>query len=432
MILGLGLGLPFQAANGDDDMAWTRPSDWTAMPMPTAEMIYILSAVTNDASNYVALSATVTGGFDVDWGDGDITSHASAAKAEHLYDYADAGLGALTTAGYKQALIKITPTSGGNQITAWDLGQKHSRTNLGAHVQPWLDIAINTPAATTIAIRSTVETRWVERINFIAIGAITSMSGLFQNCNSLQSVSFPTGSLASVTNMTNVFNSCVSLPEVTFPAGSLAAVTGLNSAFSTCSRMRRIAFPAGSLSLVTSATGTFSSCQTLKTISWPTGALAAVTTIANMFQNCLSLQEMSFPAGALAALTTLDTSFGVCTCLRKVTFPAGSLTLLTTLATCFSNCVSLEEVIFPSGALTLVVTTTNTFNACAALKRIQNCTIPVSFTIATQSFGGAQLDEIYTALPIAVAKTITITTNHGAVDDTPLIATAKGWTVTGT
>lgn len=423
--------MPMRFVGSGAPTEWFRPSEWLSFPFAAAEEIRILAAVTNDASNYVALSATVVGGFDVDWGDGNVTSHASAATAEHQYDYADADISAVTSFGYKQALIKISPTAAGNQITAWDIGKKHSRTNLGAYIQPWLEVAANTPAATAITFRGGVEARRLERINLIAIGAITSMSAMFQNCNSLQSLIFPDGSLQAVTTISNAFNACVSLASINFPAGALAAVTLMNSAFSTCPRLRRITFPAGSLALVTSATGCFTSCGALKTIDWPAGAWAAVTTIANAFQNCFSLQELSFPAGALAVLTSLDSAFAVCSSLRKIVFPAGSLSLLTTLNAAFSSAVGLEEIVFPTGALALVTITTNAFNACAALKRIQNCAIPVTFTVATATLAGAQLDEIYTALPVAVAKTITVTTNHGTPDDTPAIATGKGWTVTG-
>jgi len=45
---------------------------------------------------------------------------------------------------------------------------------------------------------------------------------------------------------------------------------------------------------------------------------------------------------------------------------------------------------------------------------------------------GVALDALYTSLGTAAgAQTLTVTTNHGTVDDTPSIATAKGWTVSG-
>jgi hypothetical protein len=79
--------------------------------------------------------------------------------------------------------------------------------------------------------------------------------------------------------------------------------------------------------------------------------------------------------------------------------------------------------------LASVTVTTTAFSACASLSRIINCAIPVSFSIASCKLAGAQLDEIYTALPTVVGQTITVSSNHGLVDDTPTIASGKGWTV---
>jgi hypothetical protein len=178
--LGLGLGL-FTPSGVDDEMAWTRPADWLAMPATAANQIDILTAVTDTDSNYVALSATVSAGtYNVDWGDGSVsTGVTSGTNAEHKYDFADADLdGTLSSRGYKQALIKITPNTGGATFTAFDLGKKHS--------------------------------------------------------SSLQSVSFPAGSLASVTNLRadagRVTANVCHLPSAKGfrPAGFLKNLKGLN------------------------------------------------------------------------------------------------------------------------------------------------------------------------------------------------------------
>ena len=359
---------------------YVRPSDWPAMPETAANQIDILAAVTDDDSNYVAVRATVSAGtYDVDWGDGTVsTGVTSATNAEHQYDYADADLGALTSRGYKTALIKITPNTGGANITAFDIGQKHSRTNLGSYSNPWLDVQVNAPSCTSMTYRGGVEARIVERIAIVAIGAITTLANTFLNCISLQSVTFPPGSLTGVTTLAGTFTSCVSLRSVSFPSGSLASVTTLAS--------------------------TFNSCHSLQSVSFPSGSLASVTSLASTFNLCYSLQSVSFPSGSLASATAL--------------------------ASTFNGCISLQSVSFPSGSLGSVSDAANAFASCGSLARIQNCGIPISFSVASCKLAGAELDEIYTALP-SVSATITVSSNHGTADDTPSIATGKGWTVTG-
>src|SRR3989304_84252 len=348
-------------------MAWVRPADWPAMPATAAQQIDILAAVTDDGSNYVAVRATVSAGtYDVVWGDGTVsTGVTSGTDAEHLYDYADVDLGAVTTRGYKTAMIKMTPNTGGATITAFDIGRKHSRASLNAYTNPWLDVQVNCPSCTSMAYRGGVEARWLERITVVAIGAITTLASTFQNCSSLQSITFPSGSLAGVTTLASAFNNAFSLQSIAFPSGSLASVTTLSS--------------------------TFSGCSSLKSIAFPSGSLASVTTLALAFGACSSLQSITFPSGSLAGVTTLASTFISCSTLQSITFPSGSLASVTTLASAFSGCPSLQSIAFPSGSLASVTDTTTAFSGCTNLARIQNCAIPITFSVASAKLAGAQL-----------------------------------------
>jgi hypothetical protein len=56
--------------------------------------------------------------------------------------------------------------------------------------------------------------------------------------------------------------------------------------------------------------------------------------------------------------------------------------------------------------------------------------MPVDHSYLNCNLSAAALDEIYTNLPVVVGKTIIVTGNYGVAGDNPVIATAKGWTVT--
>lgn len=65
--------------------------------------------------------------------------------------------------------------------------------------------------------------------------------------------------------------------------------------------------------------------------------------------------------------------------------------------------------------------------------RLKKITITHNNSLSLQklNMSGQALDDLYTYLPTVSGKTINITNNRGAGEDTPSIATAKGWTVTG-
>jgi hypothetical protein len=101
---------------------WVRPSDWLVMPevLETDDTFVGLHAVIEDGDNFVAFRFTTsTGQYQVDWGDGTIDLVNSDVTAEHTYDYAsyDTGNTTLSTRGYKQAIIVVTPVTG-NLLTA--------------------------------------------------------------------------------------------------------------------------------------------------------------------------------------------------------------------------------------------------------------------------------------------------------------------------
>ena len=406
---------------------WTRPSDWPAMPTSVANYIDVLVEVTDDDSNFCAVNVTVVGGYTVDWGDGTIENVASATQKDHKYTYSTLAAG-ITSRGYKTAMIRLYPQAA-NNITAFDIGAKNATAGLGAYNNPWLDVQVNAPACTSMAFRGGVDAGTVERINIIAIGAVTSLSATFQNCYNLQSITFPTGSLGSITTLNNAFATCVNLKSISFPTGSLSLVNTLAGAFQGCTSLQSITFPAGSLSLVTSLASAFYNCRSIGSITFPDGSLGLVTTLSNAFWSCTSLISITFPAGSLgASVTTLANAFQNCTSLWSITFPTGSLSLVSTLASVFQGCASLQSITFPTGSLGSVTTTTNAFATCGSLKRITNCLIPVSFTLPC-SISATELNEIYTSLPVVTSKTLTVSANYGYAASTQSIATGKGWTL---
>jgi surface protein len=73
---------------------------------------------------------------------------------------------------------------------------------------------------------------------------------------------------------------------------------------------------------------------------------------------------------------------------------------------------------------------TNFLGSCKFF-RIRATGARFTHTIANNCLSGAALNEYYTGLPTVTSQTLTVTGNYGTTSDDPTIATAKGWTVTG-
>jgi hypothetical protein len=169
---------------------WVRPADWLAMPEigPTEEKIVGLHAVFNTDGNFCAF--TISGAYTVDWGDGTVENFASGATAYHEYDYDDVDLDDTESElGYKQALVTITPQSG-QSLTNVNFQVKHNQAGLvNNYTSGWLDIAFSAPSCTVFTFGgATLRHGIIQRFRFLRCGNITSLSGTFQNCNSLASI----------------------------------------------------------------------------------------------------------------------------------------------------------------------------------------------------------------------------------------------------
>ena len=119
-----------------------------------------------------------------------------------------------------------------------------------------------------------------------------------------------------------------------------------------------------------------------------------------MFQNCSSLQSVE-----------LDTSAG------------------TIFSSMFNGCSSLQSIELDTSAGTSF---SGMFNNCPSLSSIILTGCKYTVSVANAVLSGPALDALYTNLGTAAgSQTITVSGNHGTSTDTPSIATAKGWTVSG-
>lgn len=228
--------------------------------------------------------------------------------------------------------------------------------------------------------------------------AATRFQGMFSGCRSL--ISAPWVNTSAGTNLSEMFDGCWSLKYV--PDYNTASNTTLNIAFRNCYSLRQA--PAWNVAAVTTFNGCFIAAYNLERLpsSWAT--TTAATVMSSMFQNCWSLQ----------------------------TIPAMDTDLVTTFATAFDGARSLRQI--PALNMTGATSSsayTNMFRNALSIGKISATNIKFTFSVANMQLSATQLDALYTNLPTVTSQTITVSGNYGVASDTPSIAQAKGWTVTG-
>jgi surface protein len=297
--------LPITAPSGD----WIRPSDWLAMPtgITSAKQTFVgLHAVIENSDNYVAfLFTTSAGQYRVDWGDGTVTLHNSNTIAQYQYDFATVSSSTLTSRGYKQAIITVTPVSGNLLTCNFQQRFVTSPVQNQAYSTGFLDCILSMPNASSGASigfgGSTVRHTYVERFDVKTIGNCTSMNSMFQSLQSLQSL--PLFNTINVTNMGNTFFGCHSLKKL--PLFNTSNVTAMDNTFRDMFSLKTV--PLFNTSKLIGFPFAFLGCSNLESI--PLFDTSKVTSMTAIFTNCNSLN--SIPALSTASITTTSgTDFG--------------------------------------------------------------------------------------------------------------------------
>lgn len=304
---------------------------------------------------------------------------------------------------------------------------------------PWFDTINVTDAANFLNGCSKLTS--IPQFNF---SRNANFSGIFANCVNLTSI--PRLETANGTNFSNMFNSCAALKEIPWintsrgtdfsnmftscgallkvPALDLGEATNTATMFQSCNSLTYIPF--FNLSKVTTLGSMFSGCTSL--ISVPSFNLASAQSVASMFQNCRSLKYI----GQLdtSRVTNFSNMFNSCFSLTSI--PQIDTSWGTTFANMFANCGLNELPALNMAAGTNLAGTFALIATYGSLKRIRATGMNASFDISNQNLDSVALNEIYTNVSSTGAgKTITVTNNWGTATDTPSIATAKGWGVTG-
>jgi len=257
----------------------------------------------------------------------------------------------------------------------------------------------------------------ITTIPFFDTSSAQYMDGLFMSCYRITIV--PTLDTSSVITMSEMFYNCSSLGAI--PLLDTSSVTDMSYMFSICYQL--ISIPLLDTSSVTNMESAFSSCASLAEA--PLLDTSSVTNMYLLFFQCWSLIRV--PLLDTSSVTSMNQMFSNCFALSNI--PLFDTSSVRNMQSFFNQCYSVTAM--PPLNITAITADPALFwELCWSLKRM-TAPLKYSFTLLNASMSSAALNEMYTALPTVTGKTVTVTGNYWVSWDTPSIATAKGWTVTG-
>jgi hypothetical protein len=402
---------------------WVRPSDWT--PMPTigenenkiAALFAVMPSNYSDVgSQFAAFSCNVSSGsYYVDWGDGTNNTYSTGVKAEHTYEPANIP-SAVTTRGYKTALITVTPVTSGATFISFSILAHTNQSSISPRA--FIDIIANTTySGASISVGGTqATTRLLERALFNSNFRITS--GAFSSCNSLQVlpsqlvfatltggygyqtfadcfeleyipslVNFNLTAATPSLTLTNLFSNCYKLKEI--PYFVIPDNVAPISTFSNCYSITTL--PALNFKITGAATSTFQNCYNLKDTGKATFDFTNCTSVSAMFQSCYVLEKSPSLASITAACTSMASTWIDCRKLIEIP-PLGNTSGVTTFQTTFSGCITLSTVNNTNINISAATTLTGMFSGCANLVDVY---YPFTGTFKTTGLAAGCFNQIF-------------------------------------
>ena len=216
---------------------WERPSDWLTLPDDTLYDDVFIGLVAIEPSGSATLhyniSTTTGDDFIIDWGDGFSSSYAdNTTNASHSYDYDTMDVGTLSSRGYKQAVVVITPSGSGNI----DIFRSHRiGTTLTQGGPSYLDVVYKLPSANSVSLfGNEYYNQLIERFRLLEKSPSLNFSNLFIGWQNLQKVEIDVDT-SNVTVAQSMFSDCNALK--TIPYFDTSNVTNMLNMFYRCSSL---------------------------------------------------------------------------------------------------------------------------------------------------------------------------------------------------
>jgi surface protein len=317
--------------------AWVRPTDWLTLPTLTAGQQKFVGLFKVDETNVNPVTVWARGNYTVDWGDGSTPQNvATGITVERNIQWADAPSSSLTSDGFRQVIVTVTPQAGQN-LTELSFDNQHSTITGGAGVRKWLDIAGVGSELTGLYMSAYDNFRWtsLKKFTFVGPSKITNMYALFFNCVELRQVDFEPSFTSYATTTRWMFINCYQLRSI--PPMDTANVTNMNSMFEAC--MTLTSLPPMDTSNVTNMEQTFSFCYNLEYVPVMT-TTANVTNMKGMFRNSYKLR--SIPPMDTSNVTTMQNMFLQCKNLQSA--PELDTSNVTNMSGMFDGCDKIESV----------------------------------------------------------------------------------------
>ena len=190
---------------------------------------------------------------------------------------------------------------------------------------------------------------------------------MFNRCNNLISISFPSFNTSNVTDMNDMFYNCSKLTSLDVSHFDTSKVTTMNCMFYHCSNLTSLDVSHLNTSQVTDMYAMFSGCSSLASLNVSHFDTSKVTNMGSMFSGCSSLTNLDVSSFDTLNVKIMNFMFSGCSNLTSLDVSNFDTSNVKTMWSMFAGCSNLTSLDVSSFDISNVTDMENMFEKCSNL-----------------------------------------------------------------
>ena len=199
---------------------------------------------------------------------------------------------------------------------------------------------------------------------------VNDMNSMFMNSTGLTSINFSSFDTSEVTTMMMMFMGCTGLTELDLSSFKTPKLTNLYDFVCKCSGLTKINLSNFDTKNVTSVTCAFQGCSSLEELDLSSFDTSSLTSMTSMFRDCTSLKKINLSSFNTSAVTDMSCLFWGCSSLPTVDLSNFDTSSVTTFGSMFDDCTSLSSIDLTGFNTASLKVASEMFANCTSLKEI--------------------------------------------------------------
>ena len=210
----------------------------------------------------------------------------------------------------------------------------------------------------------------IEKIKVIIDYEVTSLAGLFSQCECIKKIDFKKFYRINIVDMKEMFFGCYYLKELIISKLKTNYVENMRSMFCNCPYLELINVSNFNTNNVEDMSNMFCDCKSLKEINLDNFNTNNVTDMSLMFKDCKSLTKLNLSSFNTNNVINMYSMFFGCSKLEELNLSNFNTSNTVNLGKMFDSCESLKKLEISSFDISKVKDMSSMFNECSSLKEI--------------------------------------------------------------